>query len=362
MEDQAYPGLTEAEFREAKKFARGVLKGDDPDPIKVAPDEEPVVEEETASTEPVETQATDETQPEATPAETVKVEDPLAELPEETRTKIQALLDAEREKAKDLQHRESSSRGRLSAFQRKAEEAARELAELKAQRQPSQPPKSLKESATTPRLKELAESDPAYLEALDEALSLKRQEWEEELKVRDAKLDGYIQQQNQVRQEEYNRSFTDQLDSKYENWREIVYKLDDSGNVVLNEDKQPIFSDQWAHCIREQPPALARAMLEVGTPEDALWAIDHHTGWLKSRGYIQGEAQVTAPNPQADKIKEKREQDLKKGPVPKSASVPLSTAPAVLTDYSDEKAIERLRKAARKAISEGKPDSYRDAR
>lgn len=354
-------GLTDAELREARKFAKGVLKGSDPDPIKVAPDEEPVVAEETASAEPVEeVQATDVTQPEATPAETIVATDPLAELPEETRTKIQALLDAEREKAKDLQHRESSSRGRLSAFQRKAEEAARELAELKAQRQPS-PSKPLKE-LDSPRLKELAESDPAYLEALEEALSHRDKEWEERIKARDEKFDGYIKQQETARTEEYNHQFTEKLDSAYENWREIVYKVDSSGNVLLNEDKVPIFSDQWAHCIREQPPALQRAMLDVGTPEDALWAIDHHTNWLKTRGYIQGEAQVTAPNPQADKIKEKREQDLKKGPVPKSASVPLSTAPAVLTDYSDEKTIERLRKAAREALSKGKPDIYRDAR
>src|SRR4051812_28633944 len=130
-------GLTDEELREARKFAKSHIKGEDPDPIKVVeatPEKEPEPAVEAASEEEPakETAATDTKQPEATPAEETNT-DPLAGLPEDTRAKIETLLNAEREKAKDLQHRESSSRGRLSAFQRKAEDAARELAEVKAQ-------------------------------------------------------------------------------------------------------------------------------------------------------------------------------------------------------------------------------------
>ena len=280
-------------------------------------------------------------------------------MPEDTRKKVEELLLAERKKAEDLQHKESSSRGRLSAFQRRAEEERRARLELEAKLaslQPKETPKPLKESATTPRLKELAENDPAYLEALDEYRAEIRKEIERELNPVREQFNQYLRTQQERQQEEYHQRFAEELDSKYENWRQIVYKFDDQNRIQVDDKGTPVFSDQWAHWISEQPPALQRAIVNVEAPEDALWALENHGHWLVSKGYIKAEESAPSPNPQADRIAAKREQDLKKATTPKSAAVPLS--PKVPFDPNDEKQLEAARALARKAIRENKPSIY----
>lgn len=359
-------GLTDEETREARNFAKQYLKGEDPAPIEVeAPPEKAEEEIETAAEVVVEKQpGTAEGEAPAKETEVVEEADPLAGLPEETRVKIQEILAAREKEAKDLQHKESSSRGRLSAFQRQASEERTKRLELEAKLaglQTKEAPKPLKESATTPRLKELAENDPAYLEALDEFRALQRKEWEEELKARDAKLDGYTKLEEQHRAEEYQREFVEKLDSEFGNWREVVYKVDDKGEIQVNEKKQPIFSDGYAHFITDQPPAVQKAILNVESPDDALWAIRQYEQWGKSKGFIKTEdAAAKAPNPQADAIKNKREQDLKKTSVPKSSSTPLAVNTPF--DPGDEKAVERLRRAAREALQRGDPTIFSNAR
>lgn len=358
-------GIPEDDMAEARAQARALAQGKEVPEQKKEPEEttqpEAADEQKTSEEQPEEPQKQarqrnpDGTFAKAAPEAQQQKKGPLDEFPEEVREKVASLL------KQDRQHREKSDSGRLAAYQSKYEEERRRAAQLEQEiaALKKAPPKSLKE--ISPRFKELAEIDEDTVETLEELRKRIREEVQAELEEHKKALQApelERQQMEQIRQQE---EFVKTMDSQCENWREIVYQTDDDGRVVVGKNGVPAFSKQWEHFVNDQPPYLRNLLVDVQSPDQALWAITKHNEWLRENGYIQDDTPATpTPNADADKILQKRQDDLKKVAPQKSNQIPLSQAPS--DDISDEATEMRLRKLAREALRKNDPSIYKNAR
>lgn len=349
-------GFAEDEYAKERQAARALASGTE-SPVEAQKEEVPPPETEAAPAP--------EAQPEALTTETAAhpaaeapqtPADPLASLPEDVRSQVSALINAEKEQAKKLQKKYDSDIGRVNAYQSKYEETRRKLAELEAKLAASDktPPKSLKESASSPRLREMFDADPALAEIFDEAFAQKERELEERFNQR---LASVVEPLYDVRRHEAERQFTDTLDSRYSNWRETVYATDENG-IVRDANGQPTFSAAWAQYIREQPPSIQQAIVNVNSAHEAVWALDNYAHWAASKGVGEtaDQAQQTPSNaviPNADAIAEKRQKDLKKPNTGRPSQVPLATFQS--EDLSNEQDERRLRLRIRESLAKGDP-------
>lgn len=360
--------LTNDEIAQERRNARAIIAGKDPEPVQEQP-QTPAVEETAEAAEEVTKQERKRDEKgrfapaaeaaagnsEATPKD--EPVDPLADIPDELRGKIESLLQAERDRAKKLEDRIKSDDGRVNAYQRKYEEIGRKLSEVEKSlaATSSTPLKTLKESANNPRIKEALEADPALVDFMDEVFAEKARELEERFnqRLRTATAPLYESQHLEAQD-----NFTRTLDSQYSNWREAVYAHDESGRIVADKNGVPVFSEGWAHYIRSQPPSIQQAITNVSTPQEAIWALDNYVEWGKRNSVFDEpqQQQPAAPAIQnADAIQKKRQEDLKRVNPARASQVPLATAPQNL---DDESTIERLRRAAREAIKKGDPSIF----
>lgn len=341
-------GMTDAEYEVERKAARAAVRGEAPTEEKVEQQEEKkepaVVETQLPAKEEVETQDVD----------------PLTYVPEEHREKIASLLKVERERASAAEHRAKSDQGRQEAYQRKYEEARRAQAELEAKvaAQSKTPPKSLQE--LSPRFKEIAEEDENLVATFEDVREQIRKEMREEMETRikaaTQPLYDREQQEAQRHQEQAQNDFTRTLDEKVGNWREVVYAFDEHGKIKTDDKGVPVFSDSWAHFIQDQPPAFQAAYVNPQTTADALRAFEDYSSWGTKNGYFEPEKEPEAKLPNADAIKEKRNNDLKKVAPPKTTSVPLQQTQSM--DLSDPVVEARERRLAREAIAKGDPSIF----
>lgn len=352
-------GFADDEYANERKAARALAGGNEPPASLDASTEEVPQPEPDAAPTPEAKPEESKTEPAApataeAPQTTV---DPLASLPEDVRSQVSALINAEKEQAKKLQKKYDSDIGRVNAYQSKYEETRRKLAELEAKLAASDktPPKSLKESAKSPRLREMFDADPALAEVFDEAFAQKERELEERFNQR---LASVAEPLYEARRHEAERQFTETLDSRYSNWRETVYATDESG-IVRDANGQPTFSAAWAQYIREQPPSIQQAIVNVNSAHEAVWALDNYANWAASKGAAGAaaeQAQQTPGNaviPNADAIAEKRQKDLKKPNTGRPSQVPLATFQQ--EDLSDERTERRYRQQIREALAKGDP-------
>lgn len=351
-------GLSDEDYASARKEALALVSGDTPDKEHAAPIEEKAPPVEQAAPNPGDADTENPTDTAAPDSKALPTNtDPLSELPEEYRQRVSALLEAEKERAKKLEKKYDSDIGRINAYQRKYEESRRELAQLEEKLAAAQrsTPKSLKESASTPRIKEAASTDPSLVELLDEALSHQRKELEESFTKR---LQAVAEPLYEARRHEAEREFNQALDSKYTNWRETVYATDEAGKVVLSDKGTPVFSEGWASFIRSQPPTIQQAIVSVNSPQEAIWALDHYVEWGTRNGlFNQPEpAPNSATVPNADAIAKKRKDDLRKPDPGKPQTPPLASLNQ--DDLSDERTIARLRRQAFEAIRKNDPSIY----
>lgn len=358
-------GIADADYAAERKAARAKARNPDAPDLEVTPIKEPQPSAETAETVVV----VDTTKAEAeTPAKVVEdktpvvevVEDPLAGLPDEWKEKVASQLKAAKDESDYQKKRYESDIGRINAYQSKYEEARRALAQKEAEvaALKKTPPKSLKES-DSPKIKEALEAgDEHTVEMLDELAASLRKEMEAELAAHRKQLNERDQIDAESRQrqavDEFNRTLTEHVS----NWHEVVYQVDDAGRLVLDEKtKQPIFNEGWATYILDQPPALQNAIVNVGNAQDAIWAIDNYSDWLKRKGHVKDEAPaVETKIPNADAIQAKRDADLKRKAPPAGHQVALTPSPQV--DMDDPATEARLRKLAREALRKNDPSIY----
>lgn len=337
---------------QARREMRALVQGK---PVEASTTNEP---EETETTTAEATSAPAVEQPAST-----ENPDPLSYIPEEHRGKYASKLQELEAQVRAAQKRYDSDIGRINAYQSKYEEARREAEALQAKLAASQktPPKPLRDLSE--RFRERAEVDDIFVDDLEEFRSKIREETLAEADARlNARLAPFEQRQQleaQRHQEEAVETFNRTLDEKYPNWREIVYAHDDNGKVRVNKDGQPEFSQQWAHFLRDQPANLRNAYMNVGSAEEAIRAIEDHDQWGIKNGYFtQSDESTTIPN--ADKIQEKRQADLKKSPPNKASNVPLQVRQT--EDLNNPEDVNRLRAKFRKAIREGDTSVLRNTR
>jgi hypothetical protein len=348
-------GIPDAEYDKERQAARNAAMGIEPEEAPPAPEapqepEPPVAEE--AQAAPAEAEA----------ATAVDAPDPLADFPEDVREKVASLLKAKETESDRLKHKYESDIGRLNAYQRKYEEARREALEKDKQLAALKktPPKSLKEIAPGPRIKEALETDEVLVETLDELRQQIRKELQEEFSGELEQFRKQVEPLAEHRQREEQDRFTRELDTQVDNWREVVYEVQ-NGRITVDENGTPVFSQAWATFLNDQPPRVQEAILHPSTPDDALWALNAYNEWGVRKGYIQTQSSESVPNvPNADAIQRKRQEDLKRHAPPKASAMPLGTNTP--DDPSDPKWEERMRKLAREAAAKRDPSILLNAR
>ena len=355
-------GMSDADYARERKAARAAVRsGEAPVETKTT-EAEPQPSTETADTTTAtqETVVDDTKQDTKATAEVVEeaVPDFLKDIPDDIREKVASQLKAAKDESEYHKKRYDSDIGRINAYQSKYEESRRALAQKEAELAALKkaPPKPLKE-LEDPRIKQALEagdeSSVELMEALRESL---RKEFESALKARDQireRQDMEVQSRQQLEAADaFNRTLSD----RWDNWREVVFKADDKGALVLGEDKQPQFNEGWLQYAYDQPPALRNAILSAESPEDAIWAIDNYEKWLRDKGIVkENTPQAVIPN--ADAIQKKRDADLQRKSPPAGHQVALAPNPTVDID-SDEGLQKRARQLARKAIKENDPSIY----
>lgn len=359
-------GLSDEEYAKERKAARAQARNPHALDLEVTPIKETPQPSatETAETVVVETEAKPEAEKpakaeEKTPVvEVVQQEDPLKDLPDEWKEKVASQLKAAKDDSEYHKKRYDSDIGRINAYQSKYEEARRALAQKEAEiaALKKTPPKSLKES-DNPKIKEALEAgDEHTVEMLDEVAATLRKEMEAELAAHRKQLQERDSFEAETRQrqavDEFNRTLTEHVS----NWHEVVYQVDDSGRLVLDEKtKQPIFNEGWATYVLDQPPSVQNAIVSVTNAADAIWAIDNYAEWLKRKGHVKDEpTPVTIPN--ADAIQAKRDADLRRKAPPAGHQVALTPSPTV--DLDDPNTEAKFRRLAREAIKKGDPSIY----
>lgn len=346
-------GVSDQELADARSEAKKLIQGDLESEEKV----------EVEKPEPVEKPAREKKE-KAEKTEKVEAQpDILSYVPEEHREKIAQALKASQEQIKREQQKYASDIGRVAAYQKQVEDARREAAEVRAElaAKNKTPPKKLSELSE--RFKEVQEADPELGNSFEELREQIRNEMREEMEERfNSELSPIRQdreQQQQQQQDRFRDDFTNKLDETVSNWREIVYAHGEDGNILHNEAGVPLFSQQWAEFIKDQPPAFQKAYINVSNADDALRAIEDHVQWGVRKGHFSApENERTVPN--ADAIAAKRNNDLKRTTVPSGVKVPLQSGRD--DSGTDEDSIARLRALARRAIKEGDPSIYRNQR
>lgn len=354
-------GIPDEDYAKERKAARDVARGNEP-AVETKTEEQPPSQETAATVETTQETVVDDKK-EATPEkDKAVVEEPdfLKDIPDDIREKVASQLKAAKDESEYHKKRYDSDIGRINAYQSKYEEARRALlakeAEVAALKKA--PPKPLKE-LDDPRIKQALETGDEHSVELMEALrETMRKEFEDELKARD-QLRARDEQEFQSRQqkdavEQFDRTLTE----KYDNWREVVYAFDDKGAILLDENGGPRFNDGWLQYVYDQPPTLRSAILNIGSPEDAIWSIDNYGDWLRKKGYVKDEAPQTAVAiPNADAIQKKRDDDLKRKSPPAGHQVALAPTPNVDID-KDEALQTKARRLAREAIRKNDPSIY----
>lgn len=341
-------GMSDEDYQKERQAIRAQVRGEKPDEAPA----EVVVEKE----EPKEVVEEPQKAAPAKPKVEVVEEDFIQQLPDEykdLKEKITSQLQLEREKAAKAISQRKSDDGRVAAYQRHYEEAKREREEAVRQLAllKQAPQKSLKD-ATTPLLKEAAEFDPKFVDTLDEMRAQLKEEYDAQIAQLRTEMSSQVAPIYEEREHQRVQHFTQELESYAPNWKEVVYAVDDNGQPQKDANGVPMFSDGWAHCIREQPPELQQAMLNVQTPEGAKWALDTYKTWGVRNGYFDADPTPAAAIPNADAIQQKRKQDLTRSAPVKSNTVPLSTNPT--EQWDNEKWVAAERHKIREAIRSGK--------
>lgn len=342
-------GIPDAEYAAERQAARNAAQG-----IEETPEVETPATVEVETPEPP---ATEQAAPVEAKVEMTEVEkDPLEDFPEELRDRVASLLKAEKAESERYKRKYDSDIGRITSYQTKYEEARREKQEIEKQLAALKktPPKSLKDLAPGPRIKEALVEDEVLVETLDELRGTIRDEVREEFQAELAQLRKSVEPLNEHRQREEQERFTSELDTKVENWREIVYDVHD-GRITVDDKGMPVFSEAWATYINDQPPKVQEAILNPTRPQEALWALQNYYEWGVRKGYIQSEETPRSESvtnvPNADAIQKKRQDDLKRSAPPKQTQVPLGTP---VEDQPGDPAWEaRMRAKAREAINKG---------
>lgn len=357
-------GLSDEEYARERKAARAAIRGQAPAAVETQPSTETAETVETAETpETAENDGKQETKSETDkgPAVEEAVPDFLKDIPEEFRDKVASQLKAARDESEYHKKRYDSDIGRINAYQSKYEEARRALAKKESEiaALKKAPPKPLKES-DDPRIKQALETGDEDSVELMEALRAElRKEFESEFRARDELQAQYEVEAASRQQLQAVEDFDRKVSSKFENWREVVYAHDDKGAIVLDEHKSPAFNDGWLQFVYDQPPTLRNAILNIGSADDAIWAIDSYGEWLRKKGYVQEDAPQTAQAtiPNADAIQKKRDEDLKRKTPPAGHQPGLAPSPTLDLD-KDPELEKKARQLARKALRENDPSIY----
>jgi hypothetical protein len=346
-------GIPNEEYQEARQAARAAARGEEVE--QPAAEAQPATEEVATPEEPQEPPAAQAAEPPA---------DPLSEFPEDFREKVASLLKAKEAESEKYKQKYQSDIGRIDAYQRKYEEARRKAEDVERQLAALKktPPKSLKEIAPGPRIKEALETDEVLVETLDEVREQIRKELEEQFT---AELDKRLAPIAEHRQHEEQERFTQELDRNCENWRDVVFAKDEHGRIVTNEKGAPVFNEGWATFVDSQPLPIRQAILNPTSPDEALWAFEQYQIWGTRMGYFtdaeETQRSESAPLPNADAILKKRQEDLKRNAPPKQNQIPLANAP-LGDNPNDEDRVAYLRKKAREALAKGDLSIYRNAR
>jgi len=313
-----------------------------PEPEKVPENEEKVE----SKKEEVQSETQPEKETEEDPWETL-----VAGLPEEAQNKVRELI-KDRE---DLKVREKRARGQVSYYHRASTKARQQLAELEQKLQTSSPnpnrPTNTEKTALPPKLKELAETDPVVFGALNELQEQERRE-------REQLFEQHIRPIHQRAEIDRGLEITHALDTTIPNWRDVLFELNEDGEHVLNEQGQPLYNKYWSQFVQEQPFQVQQALLQPQSVEDAFWAFQQYGNWVNVRYQPQQQNQrapVTDDTKKADKILQKRHDDLKKSPA-LTKTVP---AAAMQQDPNSEDNQKYLFKEALSWIKTGKSREYK---
>lgn len=362
-------GIPDTDYAKERKAMRAfVQKGTDL-PDESAKTDETVVEkkdqqeavDETAETvDSKSDDVTQDTSKETKKDEVEEEDDPLADLPEDWKEKVASQLKAAKAESEKYKKKYDSDIGRINAYQSKYEESRRaliekeqELAALK-----KTPPKALKD-LDSPRIKQALETgEEGFVELMEEARAQTRKEMEAELSAFKAQVAAQLNPLYEQRQHSVVDDFNRKLNERWDNWHQVVYEVDEKGNLLLDDQKQPKFNEGWQEYVLDQPPAVRAAIEAPQTAADAIWAIENYNDWLRRNGHIKDDTaagnSVTIPN--ADAIQKKREADLRRKAPPAGHQPGLQASPTL--DLTDEATEKKLRLLARKAVKANDPSIY----
>ncbi len=355
--------------------------------------ETPAAAEEKAAPE-TKQEAPVETQPQAptdTHQEPIKPSEPdplefIKTLPEEIQAQIkdkveQLALKAKR--AEILEHQRRSDQGRVAAYQGKYEKERRQREELQLQLTAQRPQTAQQRPNVNPEIssaefKQLKEVDPTLAKAIEDYNAQREQQLLNQVNSLIQQNLHPVQQQQEYlatqREREVQLGELSVIDREMPNWKEIVYQLDPNGDPLV-KDGRVIESPHWTSFKNSLPNALRSAVDNSNTAEDALAALQMYHNWAYNHPEQpwnkNPQAPVEAPqqssNNNADRIAQKRQQDLRRTTSP---SKPMNSF-AMNTnahgdndepDPSDPVSVERWRARmfakAVNAIEKGNPKLY----
>lgn len=311
----------------------------------------PVVDETTAQTP--EANPAPENSPEQTDKpEEQKPDDPQAflnSLAPEVKDKVLGII-----KERDYYNqRDLRLRNQVSAIDRRLQQERFQRAELEkklASVQPTSPPSKDK---LPPKLQQLAEVDPIFIDALNEHKALVEQELQSKF---DKVLEAQLKPIYETREQEYQNRIISDLDQSVPNWRDVIFEVENGQPKLDDKSGMPIYNRYWVEFVNDQPEYVRNAVLDIKSADQAFWALNQFGQWANQR-YGQPEQQTPVANiNQADKIQQKRAQDLKKQSV-KVSSVP---ATAAIEDNPNSEEWQKYAfEEARKVIKGGKSKLYK---
>jgi len=304
-----------------------------------------------------------------------------AEIQGQIKDKVEQLaLKAKR--AEILEHQRRSDQGRVAAYQGKYEKERRQREELQLQLTAQRPQSAQQRPHSTPEIssaefKQLKEVDPALAKAIEDYNAQREQQLLSQVNnLIQQNLQPVQQQQEYLASQREREVQLDELsviDRQMPNWKEIVYQLDPNGDPLV-KDGRVIESPHWTAFKSSLPNALRSAVDNSHTAEDALaalqmyhnWAYNHPEQPWNKNPQAPVDAQQSIPNNNADRIAQKRQQDLRRTT---TASKPMNSFAMnsnamsdAEPDPSDPVAFERWRTRmfakAVNAIEKGDPKLY----
>jgi len=317
----------------------------------------------TVTESPETTKAADE-QANSAPSNQTQLADPLSflnDVPENIREKIKSQVEdlaTKAKKAQILEQQRRSDDGRVAAYQRHYESERRKRQELELQlantsrpvvNPPNRTSVPVSSSLTSQQLnqnylesaefKELREADPRLAKAIEDRIQQREQALLEQV---DRLIQERVQPAHQQLQELYQQQEIESqnqhlsvLDQEAPNWREIVYQHDpNTGQPVIDpRTGKQVFSMHWQAFMGSLPENLRRAVIDANTAEEGLVSLQMYENWRThpSQPWNQTQQSSTAsangshPSQQltnsnqshatsneADRIAQKRNQDLKR--------------------------------------------------